>query len=308
MKMVLSKCPACYGTLYISELRCSDCGMVLSNTFELGLFEKLSIEQQSFLLSFLRCRGNLKNLQNELQISYPTAKKRLDDLLLALNLVESADDSVVKEVLDMRTWFTDKNSTKASEIIKHMLITQNGKFEYYERIGHDVVPGTVIGEDGEPVTGDAGAALKRIRQNSAALVTVGGIGELLGGYKGYGFAMFVKFLCAALSDGCYGKQLNGVDENGEKCAPRLGHFFIAIDTNHFMGEDVCRKKAGDIIRAVRASRKMPGAERIYTAGEKEYEIRQARRDGVPINDSVQAELNQLRRETGLEGKYRFPWD
>jgi LDH2 family malate/lactate/ureidoglycolate dehydrogenase len=53
---------------------------------------------------------------------------------------------------------------------------------------------------------------------------------------------------------------------------------------------------------------MPGVERIYTAGQKEYEIRQALRDGVPINDSVQAVLNQLRRETGLEGKYRFPWD
>ncbi|MBQ5772748.1 MAG: Ldh family oxidoreductase [Clostridia bacterium] len=187
-------------------------------------------------------------------------------------------------------------------------ITQNGKFEYYERIGHDVVPGTVIGEDGEPVTGDAGAALKRIRDNSAALVTVGGIGELLGGYKGYGFAMFVEFLSAALSDGYYGKQLNGVDENGEKCAPRLGHFFIAIDTDHFMGEAACRKKAGDIIREIRASRRMPGAERIWTAGEKEYEIRLARKDGVPIYDSVQAELNQLRAECGLEGKYRFPWD
>lgn len=105
--------------------------MALSNTFELGLFEKLSNEQQSFLLSFLRCRGNLKNLQNELQISYPTAKKRLDDLLLALNLVESADDSVVKEVLDMRTWFTDKNSTKASEIIKHMLKENGGKTIVY---------------------------------------------------------------------------------------------------------------------------------------------------------------------------------
>jgi len=137
---------------------------------------------------------------------------------------------------------------------------------------------------------------------------VGGIGELLGGYKGYGFALFVELLCAALSDGYYGKQLNGVDESGERCAPRLGHFFIAIDTDHFMGEAVCRKKAGDILRAVRASRKMPGAERIYTAGEKEYEIRLARRDGVPINDSVQAELNQLRTECDLEGKYRFPWD
>ena len=187
-------------------------------------------------------------------------------------------------------------------------ITQNGKFEYYERIGHDVVPGTVIGEDGEPVTGNAGVALKRIRQNTAALVTVGGIGEELGGYKGYGFAMFVEFLSAVLSDGYFGKQLNGVDENGEKCSPRLGHFFIAIDTDHFLGEELCRKKAGDIIRAVRASRKMPGAERIYTAGEKEYEIRLARKDGVPINESVQGEINAVREELGLTDKYRFPWD
>ena len=187
-------------------------------------------------------------------------------------------------------------------------ITQNGKLEYYDRIGHDITPGTVIGDDGRPVTGDAGVALKRIRQNTAALVTVGGIGEALGGYKGYGFAMFVEFLCSVLSDGYYGKQLNGVDENGRKCAPRLGHFFIAIDTDHFLGEALCRKKAGDIIRQVRASRRMPGAERIWTAGEKEYEIRLARKDGVPINESVQAELNFIREETGLTGKYTFPWD
>ena len=187
-------------------------------------------------------------------------------------------------------------------------ITQNGKFEYYERIGHDVVPGTVIGEDGEPVTGNAGAALKRIRQNTAALVTVGGIGEELGGYKGYGYAMFVEYLSAVLSDGYYGKQLNGVDENGQKCSPRLGHFFIAIDTDHFLGEDVCRKKAGDINRAIRASRRMPGPERIYTAGEKEYEIDLARKDGVPINESVQGELNAVREECGLTDKYHFPWD
>ena len=110
-----------------------------------------------------------------------------------------------------------------------------------------------------------------------------------------------------LSDGYFGKQLNGVDENGEKCSPRLGHFFIAIDTDHFMGEDVCRKKAGDINRAIRASRRMPQADRIYTAGEKEYEIRLARKDGVPINESVQAELSAVRDECGLT-QFRFPWE
>ena len=187
-------------------------------------------------------------------------------------------------------------------------ITQNGKVEYYERIGEDVHPGTIIDEDGNPVEGDAGVALKKIRNGTAALTTLGGIGEALGGYKGYGFAMIVEILSAALQDGMYGKALDGKDENGNIRPYQLGHYFIAIDTNHFLGEDVCRKKAGDIIRGVRASKKAPGAERIYTAGEKEYEIWMSRKDsGVPINESVQQEMINVRNELGLT-KYVFPWE
>ena len=186
-------------------------------------------------------------------------------------------------------------------------ITQNGKLEYYQRIGHETPKGTVITPDGTPFEGPAGDALKAMARGEAALVTNGGIGEVLGGYKGYGFALFVEFLSAVLQDGAYGKALTGKGENGEKVPFHLGHFFIAIDTNHFMGEDVCRKKAGDIIRAIRASRKQPGAERIYTAGEKEYEIRLARKDGVPINESVQGEMSAVRDKLGLS-QYVFPWE
>ncbi len=186
-------------------------------------------------------------------------------------------------------------------------ITQNGKVEYYERIGEDVHPGTIVDLEGKPVEGDAGVALKMIRGGTAALTTLGGIGEELGGYKGFGYAMVVEFLSAVLQDGWYGKALDGKDENGNIRPYHLGHFFIAIDTNHFLGEDVCRKKAGDIIRAVRASRKAPGAERIYTAGEKEWLVWQERKDsGVPINESVQAEFCKVRDDLKLD--YKFPWE
>lgn len=186
-------------------------------------------------------------------------------------------------------------------------ITQNGKLEYYQRIGKNVPAGTLIQNDGTAYEGFAGDALKAMANGEAALTTLGGIGEELGGYKGYGFAMFVEFLSAVLQDGAYGKALSGKGENGEKVPFNLGHFFIAIDTDHFLGEDLCRKKAGDIIREVRASKKAPGAERIYTAGEKEHEIRLARKDGVPINESVQAEMNAVRDELGLT-QYVFPWE
>ncbi len=187
-------------------------------------------------------------------------------------------------------------------------ITQNGKIEYYERIGEEVHPGTIIDIDGNPVSGDAGVALKKIRNGTAALTTLGGIGEALGGYKGYGYAMVVELLSAVLQDGIYGKDLNGKDKDGKQRPYHLGHFFIAIDTDHFLGEELCRKKAGDIIRSVRASKKMPGQDHIYSAGEKEYLVWQSRKDsGVPINEAVQKEISAVRDELNLT-QYKFPWE
>lgn len=186
-------------------------------------------------------------------------------------------------------------------------ITQNGKIEYYARIDEPVHPGTVIDSDGQPVSGDAGEALKKIRNGTAALTTLGGIGEALGGYKGYGYAMVIELLSAALQDGSYGKDLDGKDENGNLVPYHLGHFFIAIDTDHFLGEELTRKKAGEIIRKVRASKKAPGEDHIYSAGEKEWNVWLQRKDsGVPINESVQKEMNDVRDKLGLD--YVFPWE
>ena len=184
---------------------------------------------------------------------------------------------------------------------------QNGKLEYYARIGKDAPKGALVTPSGEAYEGFAGDALKAMGRGEAALCTLGGVGEELGGYKGYGFAMFVEFLSAVLQDGSYGKALSGKGANGEKVPFRLGHFFIAIDTDHFLGEAVCRKKAGDIIREVRSAKKAPGAERIYTAGEKEHMVRLARESGVPINESVQAEMLAVRDKLGLT-QYKFPFE
>ena len=186
-------------------------------------------------------------------------------------------------------------------------ITQNGKIEYYERLGKDVLPGTIIGNDGAPVEGPATDALKRIRQGTAALTALGGIGEELGGYKGYGYAMVVELLSAALQNGAYGKALDGKDAEGKIAPYHLGHFFIAIDTNHFLGEEIARKTSGDIIRGVRNSTVAPGQDRIYTAGEKEWDVWLNRKDsGVPINPAVQKEFCKVRDELKLD--YKFPWE
>jgi LDH2 family malate/lactate/ureidoglycolate dehydrogenase len=88
----------------------------------------------------------------------------------------------------------------------------------------------------------------------------------------------------------------------------LGHFFIAIDTEAFMGLDAFKKTAGDILRQLRASQKAPGKERIYTAGEKEYLVWLERKEkGVPINEGVQKEMVAIRDELKLF-QYRFPFE
>ncbi len=183
---------------------------------------------------------------------------------------------------------------------------QNGKLEYYARIDHETPAGTLVDPEGNVVEGAASDVLKSMAKNEAALLPLGGLGEDLSGYKGYNFAMFVELLSAVLQDGNYGKALTGKGENGEKVPFHLGHFFIAIDTDHFLGEAACRKKAGDICREVRSTKMAPDAERIYTAGEKEFEVRIARKAGVPINESVQAEMCAVRDKLNLN--YKFPWE
>ena len=182
---------------------------------------------------------------------------------------------------------------------------QNGKLEYLARMGQDAPKGALIKPDGECFEGTADEALKAMARGEVALCTLGGKGEENAGYKGYGFALFVELMSAVLQDGSHGKALSGKGPNGEKVPYHIGHFFIAIDTDHFLGEDVCRAKAGEILREVRSAQKMPGAERIYTAGEKEYEFRNATLDGVFVPDSVQDEFIAVRDELGLPYKFCF---
>jgi LDH2 family malate/lactate/ureidoglycolate dehydrogenase len=185
-------------------------------------------------------------------------------------------------------------------------ITQRGKIEYFAREGKPTPAGMVIGHDGTAMT-DSHKILDDLVSGQAALAPLGGIGEELGGYKGYGYATVVEILSAALQAGSFMKMLTGIGESGGKTPYRLGHFFMAIDTEAFMGADTFKKTAGDILRALRASTPAPGETRIYTAGEKEYLTWLERRDkGVPVGPAVQKELLAVRDSLGL--KHRFPFE
>ena len=183
---------------------------------------------------------------------------------------------------------------------------QNGKIEFYARSGKPTPEGLVVTKDGGTMS-DSAKILTEMRAGNCALLSVGGLGEVTGGYKGYGFTTIVEILSAALAGGPYLKDLSGKAPDGSSQMYRLGHFFFVINPEFFMGLDTFKKTAGNICRGLRSSQRAPGAERIYTAGEKEWMAWQERKDkGVPVGETIQKEIIEVRDKLGLS--YHFPFE
>ncbi|MGD0862466.1 MAG: DUF2089 domain-containing protein [Candidatus Limnocylindrales bacterium] len=87
---VISTCPVCSSELFVTRLQCRNCGTAIEGDFSVGRFGRLSREQLALLESFLRARGNLKELERELKVSYPTVRARIDGLVRALDLADGA--------------------------------------------------------------------------------------------------------------------------------------------------------------------------------------------------------------------------
>jgi len=184
-------------------------------------------------------------------------------------------------------------------------VSQRGKIEVYERAGKELPPGWVIGADGRMRT-DTAQVLKDLTTGQAALTPLGGIGEETAGYKGYGYATIVEILSAALQDGSWMKALNGTDADGKRIPYPLGHFFMAINPEFFMGLETFKRIAGTICRELRASNRMPGWERIYTAGEKEWDARRERLEkGCPIPPALQRVMVEIRNQYKLPYQFAF---
>jgi hypothetical protein len=81
---VIATCPVCAHELAVTRLRCGECGTTIEGEFGVGRFARLSREQTQVLESFLRSRGNLRDMERELGISYPTVRARVEALVRAL--------------------------------------------------------------------------------------------------------------------------------------------------------------------------------------------------------------------------------
>mmetsp|Transcript_11838 Transcript_11838/g.15775 ORF Transcript_11838/g.15775 Transcript_11838/m.15775 type:complete len:160 (+) Transcript_11838:1218-1697(+) len=147
-----------------------------------------------------------------------------------------------------------------------------------------------------------------------ALTPLGGAGDAMAGYKGYGWATIVESLSTAFQSGPFGEEVCGIDrKTGKKKPMPLGHFFLAINIESICPLDTFKNNTGKLLRALRESRKSPtGPGRIWTAGEPENDERLKRfaQGGMTVPPSLQADMVALRdNRPGLKDRYsKLPFE
>jgi len=174
-----------------------------------------------------------------------------------------------------------------------------GKLEVYNRQEKPIPLGWATDERGVP-TQDTGHVIQNLLDRvGGGLLPLGGAGELMSGYKGYGLSLLVDILCGVLSGAAYATKVYPKAPDGQPLPSDLGHFFGALRVDAFRPLDDFKASMDDIIRRLKNAPKAEGQDRIYIHGEKEFEIEAERRvNGVLLHPKVVADLQEIAQELG----------
>jgi LDH2 family malate/lactate/ureidoglycolate dehydrogenase len=156
--------------------------------------------------------------------------------------------------------------------------------------GKPIPPGWALDEEGQPTTDPTVAYETR-------LLTPLGATRELGGHKGYGLAVMVDILSGVLAGAAFADVRR---RNSDPVRPDIGHFFGAIDITRFRDLDAFKADMDDLLHALKDSPKAEGQDRIYVAGEPEWECEQRRRrEGIPLAPGLVSQLRAVSAETAL---------
>ncbi|HOD17514.1 MAG TPA: Ldh family oxidoreductase [Candidatus Cloacimonadota bacterium] len=178
-------------------------------------------------------------------------------------------------------------------------ITQRGKIEVLDREEKPTPEGWAIDMENRPYT-DTKRLLQDLLDLKAALLPIGGSEEITGSHKGYGLSVMVEILCAALQNGSFLADLHGTTEDGKPAPYKLGHFFLAINIDFFTDLADFKHTTGQILRTIKATKIAPGKDKIWVAGEKEYESEKlVRQRGIPLVPNLQKNIIAMQKELDL---------
>jgi L-2-hydroxycarboxylate dehydrogenase (NAD+) len=172
-------------------------------------------------------------------------------------------------------------------------VAAEGKIEVKDRQGKPLPPGWIVDKEGRPSTASADF------YGGGALLPLGGSAETCG-YKGYGLALAVDILSGILPGA--GSSLGVLRSEAKQEKPvNVGHFFAAMRIDCFRDPEEFRADMDRTLAGIRTSARAEGEERVYIAGEKEFEMEEEReRTGIPVMPVIFSSLRNLAAEAGLE--------
>ncbi len=110
MYSVIHECPICQSELVVTKLYCRNCDTAIEGHFALGQFHSLSAEQLAFAETFIRCEGKINRVGEELNISYPTVRSRLHDLIRAMGYEVNEEEPAAPKAVDRKAILADLSS------------------------------------------------------------------------------------------------------------------------------------------------------------------------------------------------------
>jgi LDH2 family malate/lactate/ureidoglycolate dehydrogenase len=169
-------------------------------------------------------------------------------------------------------------------------VVTRGKIEVYDKLGKALPQGWAVDKRGQSA-GDAPSLLEDMFYRvGGGILPLGGEGEAFGGHKGYGLAIMVDILCGVLCGAAFGPDLADTATS----SARVGHFFGAIRVDTFRDPQAFREDMDRMLEGLRTMPAAEGQERVYFAGQKEFEHEaECLRNGVPVMAKTYEQLCRI---------------
>ena len=126
MRKVLEGCPTCGGELTVTGLHCRSCHTRIESEYSTCRFCRLSQESFDFIEIFVKSRGNIREVERELEISYPTVRSRLNDVIKELGYEVEAESAASDDMAEERRTILKRlnegeiSAAEATELINQL--------------------------------------------------------------------------------------------------------------------------------------------------------------------------------------------
>ncbi len=176
-------------------------------------------------------------------------------------------------------------------------VVTRGKIEVYDGKGENLPLGWAVDKAGRSAEEPRAILDDMFNRIGGGILPLGGEGEAFGGHKGYGLATMVDILCAVLGGAPFGTDICDT----ETSSARVSHFFGAIKIDRFRDPADFRRDMDTMLSRLRQSPPADGCERVYFAGQKEFEKEaECMANGVPLLEHTYRELCEIADEERLE--------